>query len=45
MFKEIEKRAVAKSYMTNGLLIQYMTKYLRMNFLTYEEDFLSMNKM
>jgi hypothetical protein len=26
--KEIQKGAVAKSYMTNGLLIQYMVKYL-----------------
>ncbi len=29
MYKEIQNGAIAKSYMTNGLLIQYMGKYLR----------------
>jgi hypothetical protein len=29
IYKEIQKGAVAKSYITNGLLIQYMTKNLR----------------
>jgi hypothetical protein len=28
IYKEIQNGAVAKSYMTNGLLIQYMGKYL-----------------
>ncbi len=31
MYKEIHKGAVAKSYITNGLLIQYMTKNLRIS--------------
>ncbi len=41
-YKEIQKEAVAKSYMTNGLLIQYMTKnvrissYIRKPFLIYD---------
>ncbi len=30
MYKEIQKGSGAKSYMTNGLLIRYMEKYLRM---------------
>jgi hypothetical protein len=28
IYKEIQSGAVAKSYMTNGLIIQYMGKYL-----------------
>ncbi len=31
LYKEIQKEAVAKSYMTAGLLIQYMTKYLHIS--------------
>jgi hypothetical protein len=31
MYKEIQSGAVAKSHMTNGLLIQYMGKYLRIS--------------
>jgi hypothetical protein len=31
IYKEIQKGAVAKSYMTAGLLIQYMTKYLHIS--------------
>jgi hypothetical protein len=34
IYKEIQTGAVAKSYMTNGLL---MTKYLRISSYTYEE--------
>jgi hypothetical protein len=30
-YKEIQKGAVAKSYITNGLLIRYMTKNLRIS--------------
>ncbi len=30
-YKEIQSGEVAKSYMTNGLLIQYMGKYLRIS--------------
>ncbi len=44
----MKKGSVAKSYMTNGHLVQYMVKYLRisldthviaLNFLIYEENF------
>ncbi len=31
IYKEIHNEAVAKSYMTNGLLILYMVKYLRIS--------------
>jgi hypothetical protein len=31
IYKEIQGVAVAKSFMTNGLLIQYMGKYLRIS--------------
>ncbi len=31
IYKEIQKGAVAKSYMTNGLLSSYMTTYLRIS--------------
>jgi hypothetical protein len=31
IYKDIQNGAVAKSYMTTGLLIQYMGKYLRMH--------------
>jgi hypothetical protein len=31
IYKEIQNGAVAKSYMTNGVLIQYMGKYLRIS--------------
>jgi hypothetical protein len=31
IYKEIQSGAVEKSYMTNGLLIQYMGKYLRIS--------------
>jgi hypothetical protein len=31
IYKEIQNGAVAKSYMTNGLLILYMGKYLRIS--------------
>jgi hypothetical protein len=31
IYKEIQNGAVAKSYMTNGLLIQYIGKYLRIS--------------
>jgi hypothetical protein len=42
IYKEIHNRAVAKSYTTNGLLIQYMGKYFPISsyigkpFLTYD---------
>jgi hypothetical protein len=38
IYKEMQKGAVAKSYMTNGFLI-HMTKYLHI-FLIYEEALL-----
>jgi hypothetical protein len=31
MYEEIQNRAVAMSFMTNGLLILYMGKYLRIS--------------
>ncbi len=37
-YKEIQSGAVAKLYMTNGLLIQYMGKFLRIS--SYKKNFL-----